>query len=201
MDEKPAQHGAAAELLAAWRAAGREAIAAHGAARVAELALTAAAAAEEAATEVEAAADAAVGAVERAKPQQPERRPRPIRPPKLLSWRSRRPKVTRCVPTTRSRSLRMPRPLPVTASMRPRISTSRRTDLQSVPVRSRNLASRSTCTRSSRVQPTNCCDRVPRLEQLDGLLLGPPPLADDAGADAGAVGGTHAFRIAASHAL
>jgi hypothetical protein len=57
----------AAELLAAWRAAGRDSVAARAAAGVAELALKAAAAAEEAATEVEAAAEAAVEAVQRAR--------------------------------------------------------------------------------------------------------------------------------------
>jgi hypothetical protein len=57
----------AAEMLAEWRAAGRDAVAARAAARVAELALKAAAAAEEAATEVEAAAQAAVESVERAR--------------------------------------------------------------------------------------------------------------------------------------
>ena len=57
----------AAEMLAEWRAAGRDTVAARAAASVAALALKAAAAAEEAATEVEAAAEAAVEAVERAR--------------------------------------------------------------------------------------------------------------------------------------
>jgi hypothetical protein len=59
--EKSKQESAA-ELLADWRAAGREAAGAHTAAQVATLALAAAEAAEEAANEVEAAA-AAVHAV------------------------------------------------------------------------------------------------------------------------------------------
>ena len=62
----PEHHKSAAELLADWRAAGRDTAAAHAAASVAELALKAAAAAEEAAVEVEAAAQAARDAVERA---------------------------------------------------------------------------------------------------------------------------------------
>jgi hypothetical protein len=60
-------HHTAAELLAEWRGASRDAVAAHSAAKVAEMALIAAAAAEEAATDVDAAATAAQEAVERAR--------------------------------------------------------------------------------------------------------------------------------------
>ncbi len=56
----------AAELLAEWRAAGRDVVAARAAARVAELALVAAAEAESAAAEVEQAAKAALQAVDKA---------------------------------------------------------------------------------------------------------------------------------------
>ena len=54
-------------LLADWRAAGRDTAAAQAAARVAGLALDAATAAEDAATEVEAAARAALDAVDKAR--------------------------------------------------------------------------------------------------------------------------------------
>jgi hypothetical protein len=66
MAEESKKHGSAAELLADWRSAGRDAVAAHAAEKVAELALIAAAHAEEAANEVEVAAAAALEAVERA---------------------------------------------------------------------------------------------------------------------------------------
>ena len=56
-----------AELLADWRAAGRDTVAARAAAHVAALALGAAAAADEAATEVEVAAQAALESVEKAR--------------------------------------------------------------------------------------------------------------------------------------
>jgi hypothetical protein len=54
-------------LLADWRAAGRDTVAARAAARVAGLALEAATAAEEAANEVEAAARGALDAVDKAR--------------------------------------------------------------------------------------------------------------------------------------
>lgn len=57
----------AAELLAEWRAAGRDVVAARAGARVAELALVAAVEAEKAADEVEQAAQAALQAVDRAR--------------------------------------------------------------------------------------------------------------------------------------
>lgn len=56
-----------ADLLADWRAAGRDTVAAKAAANVAALALEAATAAEEAANEVEAAARGALDAVEKAR--------------------------------------------------------------------------------------------------------------------------------------
>jgi hypothetical protein len=56
-----------ADLLAEWRAAGRDTVAARAAANVAAAALEAAAAAEEAASQVEAAAKAALESVERAR--------------------------------------------------------------------------------------------------------------------------------------
>jgi hypothetical protein len=65
VSEQPKE--SAAELLAEWRAAGRDTVAAHAAAKVAELALEAATAAEEAANEVEAAAKIAHEAIEKAR--------------------------------------------------------------------------------------------------------------------------------------
>ena len=62
-DKKP---NIAAELLADWRAAGRDTAAAKAASEVAKLALAAAKAADEAASETEAAATAAAAAVEQA---------------------------------------------------------------------------------------------------------------------------------------
>jgi hypothetical protein len=56
----------AAELLAEWRAAGRDTAAAEAASEVARLALEAAQAADEAASETEAAASAAAAAVDQA---------------------------------------------------------------------------------------------------------------------------------------
>ena len=56
-----------AELLAEWRAAGRDSVAARAASHVAGMALDAAVAAEEAANEVEAAAKAALDSVEKAR--------------------------------------------------------------------------------------------------------------------------------------
>ena len=56
-----------AELLAEWRAAGRDSVAARAAAHVAQLALGAVTAAEEAANEVEAAAKAALESVDKAR--------------------------------------------------------------------------------------------------------------------------------------
>ena len=67
MPIKPDAQSTAAELLGAWRAAGRDTVAAQAAARIAELALSASAAAEEAAGEVEAAAKAALESVEKAR--------------------------------------------------------------------------------------------------------------------------------------
>jgi hypothetical protein len=64
--EQNPEHNTAAELLADWRAAGRDTSAAQAAVRVASLVLEAAKAAEEAALETEAAAKAAQEAVERA---------------------------------------------------------------------------------------------------------------------------------------
>jgi hypothetical protein len=61
------EHKSAAQLLAEWRAAGRDVTAAMAASHVAELALAAAEAAEEAATAVQRAADAALSAVEHAR--------------------------------------------------------------------------------------------------------------------------------------
>jgi hypothetical protein len=57
------EHGAAAELLGDWRAAGRDTVAAKAAAEVASLALEVAKGAEEAAAEAEVAANAAAEAV------------------------------------------------------------------------------------------------------------------------------------------
>lgn len=56
-----------AELLAEWRAAGRDSVAARAAAHVAAMALEAAVAAEDAANEVEAAARTALDSVEKAR--------------------------------------------------------------------------------------------------------------------------------------
>ena len=67
MSDDPTRHKSTAELLAEWRAAGRDTVAAKAAARIAGLALEAAAAADEAATEVEAAANAALEAVKKAR--------------------------------------------------------------------------------------------------------------------------------------
>lgn len=66
MSEEREEKRTAAELLAEWRAAGRDVVAARSAAKVAELALVAAVEAEKAATEVEQAAKAALQAVDRA---------------------------------------------------------------------------------------------------------------------------------------
>lgn len=66
MADDPAQRTSMAELLAAWRAAGRDSVAAQAAARIAELALEAATAADEAAREVEEAAKAALDSVQKA---------------------------------------------------------------------------------------------------------------------------------------
>lgn len=66
MTENP-KHRSAADLLADWRAADRDAVAARDAAKVASLALAASASAEEAAAEVEVAVEAALEAVERAR--------------------------------------------------------------------------------------------------------------------------------------
>ncbi|HUH00254.1 MAG TPA: hypothetical protein VMQ83_13925, partial [Gammaproteobacteria bacterium] len=63
MSEQPEEKKSAAELLADWRAAGRDVVAARAGARVAELALVAAAEAERAVDEVEQAAQAALHAV------------------------------------------------------------------------------------------------------------------------------------------
>ena len=67
MAEDREGHKSAAELLAAWRAAGRDTVAARAAAKVAERALEAATAAEAAATAVDVAARAAQEAVARAR--------------------------------------------------------------------------------------------------------------------------------------
>ena len=67
MSEEREVRKTAAELLADWRAAGRDVVAARAGARVAELALVAAAEAELAAEEVEQAAKAALHAVDRAR--------------------------------------------------------------------------------------------------------------------------------------
>lgn len=67
MSEESEENKSAAELLAEWRAAGRDVVAARAGARVAELALVAAAEAESAALEVEQAAEAALHAVEKAR--------------------------------------------------------------------------------------------------------------------------------------
>jgi hypothetical protein len=63
---KEADHQQAAELLADWRAAGRDTAAAKAASEVASLALEAAKAADEAAAETEVAATAAASAVDQA---------------------------------------------------------------------------------------------------------------------------------------
>lgn len=67
MAEDHEGHRSAAELLAGWRAAGRDTVAARAAARVAERALEAATAAEAAATAVDVAARAALEAVAKAR--------------------------------------------------------------------------------------------------------------------------------------
>src|SRR5689334_9972789 len=67
MPERDEPHKSAAELLAEWRAAGRDAVAAKAAARGGTLALTAAEAALQAANEVETAAGAALQAVDLAR--------------------------------------------------------------------------------------------------------------------------------------
>ena len=67
MPDSPDADKSTAELLAEWRAAGRDSVAARAAARVAGMALKAAGAAEEAANEVEAAARAALDSVEKAR--------------------------------------------------------------------------------------------------------------------------------------
>ena len=67
MPDKPVEDMSAAELLAEWRAAGRDTVAARAASHVAEMALHAASAAEEAANEVEAAAKLALESVDKAR--------------------------------------------------------------------------------------------------------------------------------------
>jgi uncharacterized protein involved in type VI secretion and phage assembly len=67
MANTPKTRSTAAELLADWRAAGRDAVAARAAAKIAAMALEAASSAEEAAAEVETAARAALMAVESAR--------------------------------------------------------------------------------------------------------------------------------------
>lgn len=67
MPEESHPRETASELLAIWRAAGRDTVAARAAAAVAKMALAAATAAQEAADEVEVAAEAATEAAERAR--------------------------------------------------------------------------------------------------------------------------------------
>ena len=67
METEPDRTRSTAELLAEWRAAGRDTVAARAASRVAKLALEAAIAAEHAATEVQAAAQTALESVDRAR--------------------------------------------------------------------------------------------------------------------------------------
>jgi len=67
MANAPKNGSTAAELLAAWRGAGRDAIGARAAAKVAELALETATSAEQAAAEVETAARAALVAADSAR--------------------------------------------------------------------------------------------------------------------------------------